>query len=60
MNEAEMALHHLGPDQVKRRVNRNPVETVGPHCITKESWVVGRRCLNHEGHEEQSENRSEM
>lgn len=59
MNEAEVALHHLGPDQVKRRVNRNPVETVGPHCITKESWVVGRRCLNHEGHEEQSEKRSE-
>lgn len=58
VNEAEVALHHLGPDQVKRRVNRHPVETVGPHRIAKESWVVGRRRLNHEVHEEQSEKRS--
>lgn len=55
VNEAEVALHHLGPDQVKRRVNRYPVETVGPHRIAKESWVVGRRRLNHEVHEEQGE-----
>lgn len=48
MNEAEMALHHLGLDQLGRRVHRDPVETVGPDRVTEESRVVCSWSLNRE------------
>lgn len=48
MNEAEMTLHHLGPDEFSRRVNCYPVETVCPHRITEKSRVIGSWSLNRE------------
>lgn len=53
-----MALHHLGLDQLGRRVDRDPVESVGPDRVTEESRVVCSRSLKQEKHKEQGEERS--
>lgn len=48
VDEAEVALHHLGPDQLCGRVQGDPVEAVGPRRVTEESWVIGGRSLKQE------------
>lgn len=45
VDEAEVALHHLGPDQLRGRIRGDPVEAVGPRRVTEESRVIGGRSL---------------
>lgn len=44
--EAEVTLHHLGPGQLRRRVNSDPVETICPQGVAVKSRVIGVRSLN--------------
>lgn len=46
VDEAEVTLHHLGPGQLRRRVNGNPVETIRPQGVAVKSRVIGVRSLN--------------
>lgn len=46
VDEAEVTLHHLGPGQLRRRVNGNPVETVRPQGVAVKSRVIGVWSLN--------------
>lgn len=41
VDEAEVALHHLGPGQLRGRVNGNPVETICPQGVAVQSRVIG-------------------
>lgn len=46
VDEAEVTVHHLGPGQLRRRVNGNPVETVRPQGVAVKSRVIGVGSLN--------------
>lgn len=46
VDEAEVTLHHLGPGQLRRWVNGNPVEPVRPQGVAVKSRVIGVWSLN--------------